>query len=145
VAPTHVGPRISLTRPLLNYIHSSRPTELLARPLAILGTAALLVAASITDARRRRSRGAWAGPPTLSDDEEEREAGPTRAAGAGGAVWYGNWSGAAAVPAARPVSPRRSALLLAGRLLMAGLLGFSGWMQVGGHGAHWASSRRDRS
>lgn len=85
---------------------------LLVKPLAILGTTALLLAASVRAARRARVAGAWAGPPTLDEDDEGEH--PLAAPSAG----------------RRGAAPRRSALLLAGRLLMAVLLAFLGWMQV---------------
>ncbi|KAI8467300.1 MAG: hypothetical protein J3K34DRAFT_481655 [Monoraphidium minutum] len=91
-------------------LHGSRPTELLVKPLAICGATALLLAAAVREARRARS-GAWAGPLSAGDDDDAAATG----AGAGGA---------------RVRRPRRSALLLVGRVLMVMLLAFAGWMQA---------------
>ncbi|GBF99655.1 hypothetical protein Rsub_12474 [Raphidocelis subcapitata] len=125
-------------------LHGSRPSELLVKPLAICGATALLLAASVSEARSRARAGAWVGPPTAGDDDD---GGADAACGSGDAT--GPAAGAAwTLPRRRRASRRRSALLLAGRCLMTVLLAFSGWMQVQrmraraaapGHGGthHW--------
>ncbi|KAG2446720.1 hypothetical protein HYH02_008282 [Chlamydomonas schloesseri] len=92
----------------------SRPTELLAKRLAIVGAALLVLAHSVKDRARLRT---YAG--VLLPDEpasEERS----------------------------PPSRRKSAALLAGRLLLASLLLFAGWSQVSRvaarGGSLWAAS-----
>ena len=116
-------------------LHGALPTELLAKPMAVCGAAALLLAAAVGDARRARL-GAWVGPPTLGNDDDD---------GGGGGGVFGDdedeeeedvgadtqaAQGAGHLPRRRQRRRRRSALLLAGRLLMAALLLFLAWAQL---------------